>query len=118
MAAVKVAAHLRKVLSKFLARQFAQLFPLVCAGVFVSFTPREAVKKISVVFDNLFIASRGVKLTKTPAHTRGNSSANCLARNLLSTFLKCAAALITFYLSRENVQFSVFNFRFLDSGRT
>ena len=34
-----------------LARQFAQLFPLVCGGVFVRISPRKAERKISVMFD-------------------------------------------------------------------
>ena len=34
-----------------LARQFAQLFPLVCGGVFLRISPRKAEKKISVMFD-------------------------------------------------------------------
>ena len=34
-----------------LARQFAQLFPLVCGGVFVKISLRKAERKISVMFD-------------------------------------------------------------------
>ena len=34
-----------------LARQFAQLFPLVCGGVFLRISPCKAERKISVMFD-------------------------------------------------------------------
>ena len=34
-----------------LAKQFAQLFPLVCGGVFLRISPRKAERKISVMFD-------------------------------------------------------------------
>ena len=34
-----------------LARQFAQLFPFVCGGVFLRISPRKAEMKISVMFD-------------------------------------------------------------------
>ena len=42
--------------AKSLARQLAQLFPQVCGGIFVSFSPREAVRKISDVFDIFCLA--------------------------------------------------------------
>ena len=41
----------RNSLENCLAKQFAQLFPLVCGGVFVRISPRKAEKKISVTFD-------------------------------------------------------------------
>ena len=41
----------RNGLANCLARQFAQLFPLVCGGVFVTISPRKAERKISVMFD-------------------------------------------------------------------
>ena len=34
-----------------LARQFAQLFPLVCGGFFLRILPLKAERKISVMFD-------------------------------------------------------------------
>ena len=61
-----------------LARRLAQLFHQECGWVFVSFSPREAVRKISVVFDIWDFASRGEILTKTQPQTWGNSSADCL----------------------------------------
>ena len=39
-----------------LARQFAQLFPLVCGGVFVRISPRKAERKISVMFGRFKMA--------------------------------------------------------------
>ena len=47
----KPAAHERKQFANGLARQFAQLFPLVCGGVFVRISPCNAERKISVMFD-------------------------------------------------------------------
>ena len=38
-------------LANCLARQFVQLFPLVCGGVFLRILPRKAERKISVMFD-------------------------------------------------------------------
>ena len=51
----------------------------MCGWVFVSFSSREAVRKISVLFDIWDFASRGEILTKTQPHTWGSSSADCLA---------------------------------------
>ena len=47
----KPAAHERKQFANGLARQFAQLFPLVCGGVFVRISPCNTERKISVMFD-------------------------------------------------------------------
>ena len=69
--------------AKSLARPLAQLFPPMCAYILVRFLPREVVRQISIVFDNLF-------LTKIYAHTGENSWANGFTRHLLSCFLSCA----------------------------
>ena len=47
----KSAAHERKRFANGLARQFAQLFLLVCCGVFVRISPCNTKRKISVMFD-------------------------------------------------------------------
>ena len=45
-----------------------------------------ASQKISNKFDIFLTASRGEFLTENSAHTRGNGSANCLARNFAQLF--------------------------------
>ena len=52
-------------------------------------------QQISNMTDISLTASRGVKLTKTPAHTRGNSWANCLARNFAEHFPQVCGSLYT-----------------------
>ena len=47
----KPAAHERKQFANGLVRQFAQLFPLVCGGVFVRVSPCNAERKIAVMFN-------------------------------------------------------------------
>ena len=47
----KAGAHLRKVLSKIPHEAVSSAVSSVCAAVFVSFMPRKAMRKISVVFD-------------------------------------------------------------------
>ena len=90
--------------ANYLARRLAQLFHHVCVWVFVRFSPREAVRKISVVFDIWDFVSRGEILSKTQRHTWGNSSADCLAMprkavcSALSSSVRQALALLMMFI--------------------